>query len=122
MKVTRRVERLGQGALHRLGRKTQILPPATKADLLTGRAVAIIGQCCPTSLTTGNLAVFLNEETENRFYEFSASPGLAPVSGRISGNSSTSLMDGESVSNITRRSMPIPSPAVGGRAYSSARM
>ncbi len=40
--------------------------------------------------------------------------------GRSSGNSSTSRMDGESVNSITRRSMPIPSPAVGGRPYSSA--
>jgi len=59
-----RVERLIQGALDRLGYKTQILPPATKADLLTGRAVADIGQCCPTSFTTGNLANFLTEEVE----------------------------------------------------------
>lgn len=44
------------------------------------------------------------------------------VSGRICGNSSTSRMEAESVSSITRRSMPIPSPAVGGIPYSSARM
>ena len=42
-------------------------------------------------------------------------------SGRISGNRMTSRIDGWSVSSITRRSMPIPSPAVGGRPYSSAR-
>jgi len=227
-----RAERLIQGSLTRLGYKTQILPPATKADLLTGRAVADIGQCCPTSFTTGNTGQFFDrgsaevesrggsgkirvlyrrflrgmqirpvspelractskqrhgpadllagaadrgalrdivllvsgsrfhqthglgensrrddqllpgkalcrhhgeekrrkparlsvENRRTRFYDFSGVTGVAPVSGRISGNSSTSLMDGESVSNITRRSMPIPSPAVGGRAYSSARM
>lgn len=57
-----RVERLLQGALARLGYRTRVLPPATKADLLTGRAVADVGQCCPTSFTTGNLANFLREE------------------------------------------------------------
>ena len=59
-----RAERLIQGALSRLGYTTRILPPATKADLLTGRAVADIGQCCPTSFTTGNLLNFLQEEIE----------------------------------------------------------
>ena len=59
-----RAERLIQGSLTRLGYKTQILPPATKADLLTGRAVADIGQCCPTSFTTGNLANFLTGEAQ----------------------------------------------------------
>ena len=56
-----------------------------------------------------------------RFYESSAAADVARVSGRISGNSSTSLMDGESVNSITNRSIPMPSPADGGRPYSSAR-
>ena len=38
------------------------------------------------------------------------------------GNSSTSRMDGASVSNMTRRSMPMPTPPAGGMPYSSARM
>ena len=38
------------------------------------------------------------------------------------GNNSTSRMLGESVSSITRRSMPTPSPAAGGMPYSSARI
>lgn len=59
-----RTERLIQSAMERLGYKSRILPPATKADLLTGRAVADIGQCCPTSFTTGNLANFLRDEAE----------------------------------------------------------
>src|SRR4030095_10012646 len=33
------------------------------------------------------------------------------------GNRITSRIDGESVSSITRRSMPMPSPAVGGKPY-----
>ena len=41
---------------------------------------------------------------------------------RISGNRITSRIDGLLVSSITSRSMPTPSPAVGGRPYSSARM
>jgi len=59
-----RAERLIQGALDRLGYRTRVLPPATKADLITGRAVADIGQCCPTSFTTGSLANFLRQEAE----------------------------------------------------------
>ncbi len=43
-------------------------------------------------------------------------------SGRICGNRITSRMLALSVSSITRRSMPMPSPAVGGRPCSSARM
>src|SRR5258705_12780383 len=48
-----------QGALANLGYRTQVLPTATREDLLTGREVADIGQCCPTSFTTGNLANYL---------------------------------------------------------------
>ncbi|MDX1430803.1 MAG: hypothetical protein R3286_00005, partial [Gammaproteobacteria bacterium] len=59
-----RAERLLQGALARLGYATRVLPAATREDLLTGRAVADIGQCCPTSFTTGNLANFLRDEAE----------------------------------------------------------
>jgi predicted nucleotide-binding protein (sugar kinase/HSP70/actin superfamily) len=54
-----RVERLIQGAMENLGYRSRILPTATKDDLLTGRELADIGQCCPTSFTTGNLANFL---------------------------------------------------------------
>ena len=57
-----RAERLIQGALANLGYRTQVLPTATREDLLTGREVADIGQCCPTSFTTGNLANFLRAE------------------------------------------------------------
>lgn len=57
-----RAERLIQGAMENLGYRTQVLPTASRADLLTGREVADIGQCCPTSFTTGNLANFLRAE------------------------------------------------------------
>ena len=40
----------------------------------------------------------------------------------INGNRITSRIDGLLVSTITSRSIPTPSPAVGGRPYSSARM
>ena len=40
--------------------------------------------------------------------------------GRMCGNSNTSRMLAESVNSITRRSTPMPSPAVGGRPCSSA--
>src|SRR5262252_2980338 len=57
-----RAERVMQGALANCGYRTQILPTATREDLLTGREVADIGQCCPTSFTTGNLANHLREK------------------------------------------------------------
>jgi len=57
-----RVERLIQGAMENLGYRTQVLPTASRADLMTGREVADIGQCCPTSFTAGNLANFLRAE------------------------------------------------------------
>ena len=53
-----RVERLLQGSLENLGYRARVLPTATRSDLLTGREVADIGQCCPKSFTTGNLANF----------------------------------------------------------------
>ncbi len=46
----------------------------------------------------------------------------AQVSGFISGNSSTSRMEAELVKSMTSRSMPMPSPAVGGMPYSRARI
>ena len=57
-----RAERLIQGAMQNLGYNAQVLPTATREDLLTGREVADIGQCCPTSFTTGNLANYLRRE------------------------------------------------------------
>lgn len=59
-----RVERILQGAMENLGYRTQVLPTATRADLLTGREVADIGQCCPTSFTTGNLVNYLRGEVQ----------------------------------------------------------
>lgn len=46
----------------------------------------------------------------------------AQACGRMCGNRITSRIDGELVSSITRRSMPMPSPAVGGMPYSRALM
>src|SRR5215813_9205837 len=54
-----RAERVIQGAMENLGYRTEVLPTATREDLLLGREVADIGQCCPTSFTTGNLANYL---------------------------------------------------------------
>jgi predicted nucleotide-binding protein (sugar kinase/HSP70/actin superfamily) len=59
-----RLERLLQAVLENTGYRARILPAATKADLLTGREVADIGQCCPTSFTTGNLVNFLRKESQ----------------------------------------------------------
>jgi predicted nucleotide-binding protein (sugar kinase/HSP70/actin superfamily) len=60
--LQRHAERFLQGAMENLGYKVEVLPVATKEDLLTGREVADIGQCCPTSFTTGNLANFLRNK------------------------------------------------------------
>ena len=45
--------------------RTEVLPTATREDLLTGREVADIGQCCPTSFTTGNLANYLRGKAKD---------------------------------------------------------
>jgi predicted nucleotide-binding protein (sugar kinase/HSP70/actin superfamily) len=58
-----RIERVLQAVLEGNGYHAQILPLATKHDLLTGRETADIGQCCPTSFTTGNLVNFLKKES-----------------------------------------------------------
>ena len=47
-----------------LGYRARPLPNATRDDLLLGRELADIGQCCPTSFTTGNLARFLGAEAK----------------------------------------------------------
>jgi predicted nucleotide-binding protein (sugar kinase/HSP70/actin superfamily) len=57
-----RVERILQAVLENGGYRARVLPVATKDDLVTGREVADIGQCCPTSFTTGNLVNFLRGE------------------------------------------------------------
>lgn len=57
-----RVERLLEGAAANVGHKLRTLPTATLADLMAGREAADIGQCSPTSFTTGNLANFLKAE------------------------------------------------------------
>lgn len=59
-----RLERTLQAALENSGYRARVLPMATKDDLLTGREVADIGQCCPTSFTTGNLINFLRGESQ----------------------------------------------------------
>jgi predicted nucleotide-binding protein (sugar kinase/HSP70/actin superfamily) len=59
-----RAERVMQGAMENLGYRAQIMPTATREDLLTGREVADIGQCCPTSFTTGNLVNVLRREAQ----------------------------------------------------------
>ncbi len=58
-----RAEQLIQSVFDNLGYKARVLPVATKEDLLAGRELADIGQCCPTSFTTGNLANFLRSES-----------------------------------------------------------
>ena len=60
-----RAERVMQGVFTNLGYRTQLLPTATREDLLTGREVADIGQCCPTSFTVGNIVNTLRREARD---------------------------------------------------------
>lgn len=59
-----RAERALQGLFENMGYKARALPTASREDLSTGREVADIGQCCPTSFVTGNLANFLKTESQ----------------------------------------------------------
>src|SRR6267143_6772786 len=59
-----RAERILQAVLEQSGYQARVLPVATKEDLLTGREVADIGQCCPTSFTTGNLVNFIKKKSD----------------------------------------------------------
>ena len=59
-----RLERVIQAVLENRGHRAQVLPVATREDLLTGREVADIGQCCPTSFTTGNLVNFIRRKAD----------------------------------------------------------
>jgi predicted nucleotide-binding protein (sugar kinase/HSP70/actin superfamily) len=59
-----RAESLLQALFENLGYRARPLPPATKQDYIRGRELADIGQCCPTSFTTGNLANFLEKQAE----------------------------------------------------------
>ena len=57
------------------------------------------------------------------FRKIKMPPKMATLShnyGRNVGNKRTSRIDGASVNNMTKRSMPIPSPPVGGMPYSNA--
>jgi len=69
-----RAERVIEAVFANLGYRARALPMATRADLLTGRELADIGQCCPTSFVTGNLANFLKDEV--------ARDGASAVAGR----------------------------------------
>src|ERR1700712_5640421 len=69
-----RAEKGIQAAAANLGYRFRPLPTATKDDLLLGRELADIGQCCPTSFTTGNLANFLKKEADRH--------GLDAVAGK----------------------------------------
>ena len=57
-----RAEQVIQAVFENLGYRAQVLPTATRDDLIAGRELADIGQCCPTSFTTGNLVSFLKSE------------------------------------------------------------
>jgi predicted nucleotide-binding protein (sugar kinase/HSP70/actin superfamily) len=57
-----RLEKVVEAVFANTGYRARALPTATKRDLLVGRELADIGQCCPTSFVTGNLANFLKDE------------------------------------------------------------
>jgi predicted nucleotide-binding protein (sugar kinase/HSP70/actin superfamily) len=57
-----RAERVLRAVFENLGYRARVLPTATREDLVAGKELADIGQCCPTSFTTGNLVNFLKSE------------------------------------------------------------
>ncbi len=59
-----RAERLLQAVLENLGYRAKSLPPVSREDLFRGRELADIGQCCPTTFTTGNLVNYLEKERD----------------------------------------------------------
>src|SRR5262245_12109985 len=64
-----RVERVIQAVLENGGNRAEVLPAATREDLLAGRELADIGQCCPTSFTTGNLVNFVKRKADEHGVE-----------------------------------------------------
>ncbi len=58
-----RAERVLEGVFENLGYRASALPPVSRDDLLKGRELVDIGQCCPTTFTTGNLVNFLLKES-----------------------------------------------------------
>ena len=61
-----------QAVLENGGNRAEVLPVATREDLLTGREVADIDQCCPTSFTTGNLVNFVRKKSQQHGAEETA--------------------------------------------------
>ena len=61
-----RAERVVEAVFENLGYRGRALPTATREDLVAGRELADIGQCCPTSFTTGNLVNFLKGEARQQ--------------------------------------------------------
>jgi predicted nucleotide-binding protein (sugar kinase/HSP70/actin superfamily) len=59
-----RAERVVEAVFQNVGLRARALPSATRRDLIAGRELADIGQCCPTSFTTGNLVNFLKAEDD----------------------------------------------------------
>src|SRR5256886_5842784 len=73
-------------------------------------------------LAAGAKVAQAEKQLEGKPAPHEASPSPArPASGLRCGNRMTSRIDGWLAKSITRRSMPIPSPAAGGIPYSSAR-
>ncbi|GGE50851.1 hypothetical protein [Actibacterium pelagium] len=62
--LTWRAERALVGLFEGAGYKAESLPPATRSDLLFGRSLVDVGQCCPTAFTTGNLARTLKDKAD----------------------------------------------------------
>lgn len=61
-----RAEQALEAVFENCGYRARRLPTATRDDLIKGRELADIGQCCPTAFTTGNLVNFLLREAATR--------------------------------------------------------
>ncbi|WP_343079036.1 hypothetical protein [Ostreiculturibacter nitratireducens] len=62
--LTWRAEKAIEAAFESAGLRARRLPAPTREDLIRGRELADIGQCCPTAFVTGNLANHLLRERE----------------------------------------------------------
>mmetsp|Transcript_7498 Transcript_7498/g.9311 ORF Transcript_7498/g.9311 Transcript_7498/m.9311 type:complete len:326 (+) Transcript_7498:112-1089(+) len=97
------------------------LSPSFDARFTPGRHPAVTGPAAPEKRSTApKVDGLFSGKPRATGVGAAAALGAAVLTGFIVGKSRTSRMESLSVRNIVRRSMPMPQPPVGGRAYSIA--
>ena len=101
-----------------------LLPGPASTQLSVYCAYRVGGRrgACRRPPTTASVARVGPAGIGSKMHTTAGRAGSIQVSGRMYGNSSTSRIEAESVNSMTSRSIPTPSPPVGGRPVSSARM